>query len=137
MGIDISIYRQKSNKAYDENGEHLDACAWDKVAEFTCVEAEWIEKQSFTGARNDTTVYGVEQEKQAKIFYIELKRQPQLENFDIQLGYYLHEDSCRGYWWKILGVIEQEITCNCWYLIVTGNRLTGREMQERRLPVHD
>lgn len=137
MGVDISIYRQKLNSAYDENGEHLDACAWDKVTEFNCIDAQWVENASKSNRRSDVMLYGVEQEKQTKIFYIELKRQPQLENIDIQLGYYIHEDNCRGYWWKILGVVEQEITCNCWYLILTGDRLTGREAQEKRLPINE
>lgn len=132
--IDISIYRQGgTNSSFDENGERLDACIWDNVASFECVEHSWKQPSS----QHNTLGYGTEQERQQKTFYIEIKNQAQKRNIDIQLGDYLHEDSCSGYWWKILGVAEQEILCNCWWLIIFGERLTGREQMELRIAVDE
>ena len=132
--IYISIYRQGgTNSNFDENGERFGACIWDKVASFECVE----HSQKQPSSQHNTLGYGTEQERQQKTFYIEIKNQAQKRNIDIQLGDYLREDSCSGYWWKILGVAEQEILCNCWWLIITGERLTGREQTELRIAVDE
>lgn len=122
----IQIYRHGDKTSYDANGKQLNSGIWEVVEEFDCVEAVMLSDEN-------TQAYATEQERRSKRFYIEVRQQRHTVNFDIRIGDYIFEPDCRGYCWKLLSVVEQEITCGCWYIILTGEELTQREQLKLRI----
>lgn len=136
MGVDITVYRHGGTEPlYDENGEEQTACLWEQVANFKCTEH--VMKTGSSGGLSNTITYGTEQERRYKTFYIEVRKQNQLRNFNVRLGDYINEDDCKDYWWKVLGVNEIEVNCNCWWLIIKGEWLTSREIGKMRIASHE
>lgn len=136
MGVDITVYRHGGTEPlYDENGEEQTACLWEQVANFKCTEH--VMRPGGSNGLTNTMTYGTEQEKLYKTFYVEVRKQNQLRNFNVRNGDYINEDDCKDYWWKVLGTYEVEIHCNCWWLVIKGERLTSREMGDMRIANHE
>lgn len=137
MGVDVIVYRHGGTQpSYDENGEQIDACLWEEVAHFFCAE-HVMKAGNISRGLTNTMTYGTEQERLYKTFYIEVRKQDQLRNFNVRNGDYINEEDCKDYWWKVLGTNEIEVTCNCWWLIIKGERLTSREIGEMRIAKHE
>lgn len=123
----IDIYRHGESKTYDVNGREKFSNVWQVVESFKCVE------MSMTSDKAVAT-YGTEQEKVEAYFYVDVSKQDKKENFDIQKGDYILETDCRNRCWKVLSNKEQEIICSCFYIIITGQRLTSREQKSLVIP---
>lgn len=136
MGVDITVFRHGGTQPlYDDNGEEITACLWEQVANFACTEH--VMKTGSSSGLSNTMTYGTEQERRYKTFYIEVRKQEQLRNYNVRLGDYINEDDCKDYWWKVLGINEIEVTCNCWWLIIKGEWLTSREIGDMRIANHE
>lgn len=126
MSIDITTYRKGTrNPHYDDNGRQIDSKFWEEIHTFKCVEHAMY----YNSHKNNNLILNdTEQQKQYKLFYIELFNQKQNMNLDIKLGDYIKELNLGGYWWKILSLSQQEILNDCWVIILRAERLTGREV---------